>query len=168
MKQFSIIAALAKNRVIGHNNDLIWHISADLKRFKEITSGHCVITGRKNFIAMGRPLPNRTNIVMTRDYGFMADAVLVAHSLDAIPQLVKEDDEPFVIGGGEIYRLFLDAGWVNKMYLTWVDEAFDGDTCFPDYDTSEWTITNESDWLMDETSRLRFRYCDLKKSKTNK
>ncbi len=132
----SIIVAIAENNVIGNNNQLIWHLPNDLKYFKEITMGHHMIMGRKTWESIGRALPGRTTIVVTRDKSFSAPGALVAHSLEDALEMAKTDSEVFVVGGGELYRQSLPL--VNKFYLTRVHRSFEGDTFFPEIDMSQW------------------------------
>lgn len=141
----SIIAAIGKNRELGKNNALLWHIPGELPRFKKITTGHPIIMGRKTFESIGRILPNRTNVIITRDReGFLQMAnskwqmdpkqLIVVSSLEqAIEEAKKAEgnDEIFIIGGGQIFEQALPL--TDKLYLTLVDQAFDADTFFPDY-----------------------------------
>lgn len=126
-----IIAAMAQNRTIGKNNDLIWHLPNDLKRFKRLTLGHPMIMGSKTFDSLGgKPLPKRTNIVITRRADFQAPGAFVVHSLkDAIEMAKKEDETVFIAGGGEIYRQALEHA--DAMELTIIHRDYDGDTSFP-------------------------------------
>jgi dihydrofolate reductase len=135
----SIIAAIGKNRELGKDNKLIWHIPKDLKRFKKITSGTVVIMGRKTFESLGHPLPDRVNIVITRDKNYQEKGVVVCHSIEEAIENPKSEirnpklsNEIFIIGGGEIYRQGLK--YTDKLYLTVVDKEFpEADTFFPDY-----------------------------------
>ncbi len=130
----SIIAALsAIDRGLGKDNQLLWKISQDLKRFKELTSGHPIIMGRKTFESIGRPLPNRTNIIITRDTTYQKDGCITVHSLEEGIRKAREveQQELFIIGGGEIYNQALPLA--DKLYLTLIDEKKDADTFFPDY-----------------------------------
>ena len=129
----SIIAAITKDRVLGRDNKLLWHISEDMRRFRSITAGHTVIMGRKTFESIGKPLPNRRNIVVTRDEHFSYPGVVVAHSLEAAYKLAnaKDNEEVFVIGGGQLYAQAINDA--DKLYLTVVDGVFSGDVFFPDY-----------------------------------
>lgn len=143
----SIIAAVAENDVIGKDNDLIWHLPADLKFFKDTTSGHHVIMGRRNYDSIPdkyRPLPGRTNVIVTRNKEFQAENCLVFHSLrEAIEHAINAGDkEPFVIGGGQIYKLALEENLVDRMYLSHVHEEFEGDTFFPEFDETNWDIVS--------------------------
>lgn len=148
-RKISIIAALAKNHVIGSNNQLLWHISNDLKRFKKLTSGHCVVMGKNTYLSLPvRPLPNRTNIVLSR-HGFEeAEHCTVVRSVDEALKKMEPDTENFVIGGGEIYKQFLPMA--DKMYLTRVHKEFDGDTFFPDFFESDWELQTE-ETITDDT-----------------
>jgi dihydrofolate reductase len=142
----SIIVAAAENGVIGKDNDLIWNLPKDMRFFKETTLNHHVIMGRKNFESIPhkyRPLPNRTNIVITRQDNYKADRCVVANSVEAALDIAKEngDKEPFIIGGGQIYKLALEANLVDRIYLTKVHHTFDGDTFFPELN-NKWKEVN--------------------------
>lgn len=132
----SIIAALAENRVIGINNTLPWRLPNDLKHFRRLTTGHAIIMGRKNYESIGKPLPERTNIIITRNRDYRADGCLIAHSLDEALTLAKNDPEIFVIGGAEIYSTALARA--DRLYLTRVHATIAGDTYFPEFDETEW------------------------------
>lgn len=135
----SIIVAVAKNRVIGANNQLIWHIADDLKNFKRITSGHPVIMGRKTFESLGRALPNRRNIVISRNSNYTADGAEVVDSLEQAIKICSPQEENFVIGGGEIYNQAIQIA--HKLYITEVDLTPQGDTHFPEIDLKIWKET---------------------------
>lgn len=127
----NIIVATSKNNKIGINNSLPWHIPEDLKYFKEKTKGHTIVMGRKTYESIGRPLPNRQNIVLTRDRNFKAEGVKVIHSFEEALITSVTQQECYIIGGGEIYDLFLP--FANRLYITMVDKIIDGDTSFPEY-----------------------------------
>lgn len=129
----SIIAAIGSNRELGKDNKLLWHIPEDLKRFRQITSGHPVIMGRNTYQSIGKPLPKRTNIIITRDPQFSVEGCLIVHSLNKAIQKASETDtkEIFIIGGGQIYSQAICIA--DKLYLTKVEGSFDADTFFPDY-----------------------------------
>lgn len=135
----SLIAALAENRVIGRNNTLPWRLPADLKRFRKLTTGHPVILGRKNYESIGRPLPERTNIVVTRDRDYRAPGCVVVDSLDAAYTAAGNVDEIFIIGGAELYAQTLARA--DRLYLTLVHAAVPGDTYFPKFDLGDWIET---------------------------
>lgn len=132
----SIIVAVAQNGVIGSGNRMPWHIAEDLQRFKAITTGHPVIMGRKTFESLGRPLPNRTNVVITRNPDWKADGVKSVSSLWEAVLLFPKEEEVFIIGGGEIYRQALPIA--DKVYLTVIHDDYEGDTCFPALDPAQW------------------------------
>lgn len=144
----SAIVAVAENGVIGRDNDLIWYLPLDLQYFKRKTQDHVVIMGRKNYESIPekfRPLPNRTNIVLTQNKSYsVPGGVHVVHTLEQALKIAHElnDPEPFVIGGGQIYQLALDAGVVDRLYITWVHHAFDGDAFFPELDMDSWELTS--------------------------
>lgn len=133
----SIIVAVAENGVIGDRNALLWHISEDLKRFKALTTGHPVVMGRKTFESLGRPLPNRTNVVITRQ-SIEIPGCTVVHSLADALALFPEGEEVFVIGGAEVYAQALP--FADRFYLTRVCHAYEGDTRFPAWDESAWRL----------------------------
>ena len=132
----SLIAAMAENRVIGVNNELPWRLPADLKHFRALTTGHHVIMGRRNYESIGKPLPDRTNIVVTRNPDYRAPGCFVAHSLEQALARAQEDPEIFVIGGAEIYRQAFARA--DRLYLTLVRANIDGDTYFPSFDERQW------------------------------
>lgn len=132
----SLIVAMDRNRVIGAGGRLPWHIPADLKRFRQLTLGHHVVMGRKTWESIGRPLPGRTNIVLTRQPGFRAEGASVVCSMDDALRLAAGDTEVFVIGGAEIYALALACA--DRAYVTEIDAAFGGDTWFPPLPANEW------------------------------
>jgi dihydrofolate reductase len=134
-----LIAAVARNGVIGRDNDLVWHDRDDLQRFKRMTLGHVLVMGRRTYDSIGRPLPGRTTIVVTRRPDWSAPGVMVAHSFDEAVKLADEvspGQDVYVAGGGEIYRLALPLA--DRLELTEIDADLDGDTRFPAYDISDW------------------------------
>ena len=133
----SIIVAVAQNGVIGDKNSLLWHISEDMRFFKRTTSGHPVIMGRKTYESLGRPLPNRTNVVISRTLGEL-EGCTVVRSLEEAIALFPTEEEVFVIGGAQIYALALDVA--DRFYLTRVSHDYEGDTSFPTWDESEWRL----------------------------
>lgn len=133
----SVIVAVAENGIIGGGNSLLWHISEDLQRFKKITSGHPVIMGRKTFESLGRPLPNRHNVVITRQKDYAPAGVTVVSSLEQALALFADTEEVFITGGGEIYAQAM--GIADRLYLTTVMHDYEGDTHFPEWDRAQWT-----------------------------
>ena len=145
----NIVVAKASNNVIGAKNDLIWHLPNDLKHFKSITSGHPIIMGRKTFESLGRPLPNRTNIVVTRDQNWNAEGIEIVSSLSKAIEVAKTiADDIFVIGGGNIYKQAME--FTDILYITEVHHEFDGDTYFPEIDNDEWEEVEREDFKKDE------------------
>lgn len=165
----SIIVAVAENNAIGKNNQLLWHLPADMKIFKEKTIGHCVITGRKNFESIPekfRPLPNRTNIVVTRQKDYQAPGAIVVNSLSEAIDKAKAtgDNEIFIIGGGEIYKQALHLA--DKIYLTKVHHHFyDADTFFPELNLNEWNVLCNQKYNADEKNRYSFTFFELERKK---
>jgi len=151
----SIIAAASLNLVIGKNNDLPWKISNDLKRFKDLTTGHHVIMGRKTFESLGRPLPKRINIVITRNKEIINSEVIVVNSLAAALNKARLDSEIFIIGGGEIYKQALPIA--DKIYLTKVLDVVDGDTYFPEIDDN-WKLVEHTDTMVDSKSMVSYKF----------
>lgn len=149
----SLIAALDKNRLIGADNGMPWHLPADFKHFKEITMGKPVVMGRKTFESIGRPLPGRQNIVISRN-GFSAEGVTSADSIDAALQLVSDVEEVMIIGGANIYLQMIDKA--DRLYLTHVDAECEGDAWFPEIKNNDWNITNELFVKMDEKNNYDF------------
>lgn len=158
----SIIVAKASNDVIGGDNKLLWHISKDLKRFKEITSGHTIIMGRKTFESLPKVLPNRHHIVITRDKNYKVDSpeVEVVNDINSIiNRFQNSTEEAFIIGGGEIYKSLLPKS--DKLYLTRVYKDFNGDTKFPEINPEDWFVDYESEIQVNETDNLNFDFIDL-------
>lgn len=136
MTTLSLIAAMAKNRVIGRNNSLPWHLPEDLKYFKATTLGKPILMGRKTFESIGKPLPGRTSVVLTRNPGWSFDGCLVVPSLDAALAQLADREEILVIGGAELYQQTLARA--DRLYLTEIDADFEGDAWFPEFDRSQW------------------------------
>ncbi|MBL0330520.1 MAG: dihydrofolate reductase [Bacteroidetes bacterium] len=151
----SIIVAVANNNVIGKDNSLIWHLPADMKFFKEKTSGHCIITGRKNYESIPekfRPLPNRTNIVITRQKNYLAPGYRGDSIEQAIEKaLVTGDSEIFIIGGAEIYKQCMHLA--NRIYLTQIHHTFEGDAFFPELNVNEWKETAKTEGSVDDKNK---------------
>jgi len=148
MTVLSMIVAHANNRVIGKNNDMPWHLPADLAYFKKTTLGKPIIMGRKTYQSIGRPLPGRKNIVISRDDNFHAEGVEVVNSVDAALALVVDSAEVMVIGGGAIYQHCLVSA--HRLYITHINADIDGDTHFPEYDLTVWQKVASDIRPMDE------------------
>jgi len=153
----SLLVAMARNRVIGAQGRLPWHIPADLKRFKALTMGHHIVMGRKTFESIGRLLPGRTTVILTRQPAYRVPGAIVVRSLDEALEECHGDDEIFVIGGGELYREALPRA--DRIYLTEVDGEFAGDTYFPQLDRNQWQ-ERDSEVLSDEAPRAVLRVLD--------
>lgn len=157
MKPISIIVAIAENYAIGKDNQLLWHISDDLKRFKQITGGHPVIMGKNTFYSLPRrPLPDRRNIVITNVQGELIDGCEMAYSIEDAEHLCDENVENFVIGGGSIYSQFMDIAY--KLYITRVHKDFEADTFFPEIDREVWQLTEKIDKPFDEQCGFSYTY----------
>jgi dihydrofolate reductase len=151
----SIIVAIAENRGIGKNNDLLWHIPEDLKRFKRITSGHPVIMGKRTYESLPRrPLPNRRNIVITDQFGEQIEGCEMAYSINDAVATCLPGEENFVIGGASVYRQFLP--FADRLYLTRVHKSFEADVFFPEIDLSLWKLTASEDFPADEINDFSY------------
>lgn len=138
-QNLSLIVAIAKDGVIGKDNTLPWHLPEDLKRFRALTTGHHIIMGRKTYESLGRLLPGRTTVIVTRNTDYKVEGALTAGSLEAAVALCKGDNEAFIIGGAELYKGALKLA--NKLYVTHIDLEVQGDAFFPAFDTTEWKET---------------------------
>ncbi|MBE0673779.1 MAG: dihydrofolate reductase [Bacteroidales bacterium] len=153
----SIIVAIARNYAIGRNNDLLWHLPDDLRRFKRITAGHCVIMGKKTWESLPvRPLPGRRNIILTDNPGDCFDCSHTSFSIEDALKQCSDCSEVFVIGGGSVYRQFMDIA--DRLLITWVDKDYEGDTFFPEIDPDIWEVSdNEGDYF-DDANGFTYRY----------
>ena len=152
----SIIVAKAKNNVIGKENKLLWHLPEDLKKFKELTTGHVIIMGRKTFESLGKILPDRKHVVFTNNPDFKVDNenVEIVHSMLQIQEYIENDEENFVIGGAMIYNLLMQ--YVKKMYVTEIDKEFEGDAFFPKIDLDVWKEVSRKQGNTDEKAKYDF------------
>jgi dihydrofolate reductase len=139
--RLSAIVAMASNRVIGVNNQLPWRLPADLARFKRLTMGHTLVMGRKTYESIGRPLPGRTTVVVTRQRDYAPEGVKVAHSVDEALAMAQGDDEVFIIGGAELFAQTMNR--LDRLYLTLIEREFPGDTSFPEVDLSMWKLIDQ-------------------------
>ena len=146
---------MSENRVIGNNNELIWKLSSDLKRFKELTTGHPVVMGRKTYESIGKPLPNRRNIIITRNLEYEVNGCEVVSSLEEA--LLLTNNDCFIIGGGEIYKQSLEVA--DKIYLTLVHKDFEGDTTFPELG-KEWATIDTKDFDADEKNEYNYSFIE--------
>jgi dihydrofolate reductase len=161
-KNISIIVAIAENFAIGKNNDLLFHLPNDLKRFKEITSGHTIIMGRNTLLSLPKwPLPNRRHIVITDKPDDVFPGCETVFSIDEAIEKVKDEKEAFIIGGGMIYKQFFPVA--GKLYLTLVHQPFEADTFFPEVNYAEWNEVKRED-LYDEKNDFNYSYLDLERN----
>jgi dihydrofolate reductase len=151
-----MIAAAAENNALGKDNGLVWHLPDDFKRFKNLTSGHAIIMGRKTFESFQKPLPNRLHIIITRQKNYQAEGCLVVSNLENAIALTDKNQDAFVIGGGEIYKLALS--FTDKIELTRVHDSFEADTYFPEIDEKEWQLIHEEYHPKDEKHKIDFTY----------
>ena len=155
----SIIVAIANKNVIGKDNTLIWHLPEDLKRFKTITSGKTIIMGRKTFESLGRVLPNRKHIVLCNDMEMKIDnenVEVVVNDIKYLDKYINSDEENFIIGGATIYKLLMP--YANKMYITKINQDFDGDAFFPEIKEEEWKIVDTQKGIKDEQNPYDYEY----------
>ncbi|MEI8201834.1 MAG: dihydrofolate reductase [Bacteroidota bacterium] len=157
MKPISIIVAIAQNNAIGKDNNLLWHLSDDLKHFKKLTSEHTVVMGKKTWESLPkRPLPNRKNIVLTDVEGEMIDNCITVYSIPQAIEMCDESSENFIIGGGTVYRQFLTIA--QTLHITRVHKDFEADIFFPEIDLNIWHLSDESELMLDLASGLQFQY----------
>ena len=159
----SIIVAKGKNNIIGKENKLVWSLPADMKRFRELTTGHVIIMGRKTFESLGKILPNRKHVVFTQNPDFKVDDenVQIVHSMLEIKEYIDNDEENFVIGGAMIYSLLMPH--VTKMYVTEIKQEFDGDAFFPIIDSEEWKETSRTTGIKNEENNLDYDFVTYEK-----
>lgn len=151
-----MIAAVAENFALGKDNELVWHLPDDFKRFKQLTTNHYIIMGRKTFESFPKPLPNRTHVIITRQQDYTAEGCLVVANLADALALIPEDENAFVIGGGEIYALALP--FTDVIELTKVHARFEADTFFPEIDSKQWKLVSEEYHPKDEKHLFDFTY----------
>ncbi len=151
-----MIAAAAENNALGKDNDLVWHLPDDFKRFKRLTSGHHIIMGRKTFESFPKLLPDRTHVIITRKEDYSPENTIVVHSIEEALKVSKLDDQAFIIGGGEIYKMGMEHA--DRIELTRVHGEFEADTHFPQIDKSEWEIVKDQFHDKDEKHDYSFTY----------
>ncbi|AUC21025.1 diacylglycerol kinase [Polaribacter sejongensis] len=161
----TIIAAIAKNNALGKDNDLIWHLPADLKRFKKVTTGHHILMGRNTFESIGKPLPNRTTIIITRNQNYFKEGCLIANSIEEAIGMVENKDDIFIIGGAQIYKESMQKGLVDRLDITQVHHEFEADVFFPEIDLKIWKETNREDFIADEKNKFDFSFVSFQKKK---
>jgi dihydrofolate reductase len=158
----TIIAAIAKNNALGRDNDLIWHLPADLKRFKKTTSGYHILMGRNTFESIGKPLPNRTSVIITRNNNYYREGCLIASSIKEAIELAGEKDA-FIIGGAQIYKQALESNLVDVLDITIVHKEFEADVFFPKIDSSIWEEISREDFIADEKNKYDYSFVSYKK-----
>ena len=159
----TIIAAIAENNALGKGNKLIWYLPADLKRFKKTTLNHWVIMGRKTYESIVKPLQNRTNILITRNKNYKAEGCIVVNSIEEAIQLaIKEDKNPFILGGAEIYKQAMQ--FVDKLDMTFVHHKFDADVFFPEIDKTIWKETSREDFKADENNKYDYSFVTFERN----
>jgi dihydrofolate reductase len=156
----SAVVAISENHVIGKDNKLLWYLPNDLKHFKEITSGHTIIMGRKTYESVGKPLPRRRNIIITRQ-DITIEGCEVVNSIQAALALCKDEKEVFIVGGAEIYRQSINL--TNRIYLTIVHKEFEGDSFFPEINKQEWREVSSEDHQPDEKNQLPYSFITLER-----
>jgi dihydrofolate reductase len=152
----TLIAAVSENNALGKDNQLLWHLPDDFKRFKNITSGHHIITGRKTFESFPKPLPNRIHVIITRQKDYQPEGCLIVDSFAKAISVCPKDEELFIIGGGEIYKQSIEMA--DKLDITRVHHAFDADTFFPEIDLTKWKLTSEEYHPKDEKHQFDFTF----------
>ena len=152
----TIIAAAGKNNELGKDNDLVWHLPDDFKRFKKLTTDHHIIMGRKTFESFPKPLPNRVHVVITRNKDYNPEGAIIVHSMSEALEIAKNDEQPFIIGGGEIYKLGLEVS--DKIELTRVHENFEADTFFLEIPIENWELIQEVLYEKNERHKFDFTY----------
>jgi len=157
MLRISIIAAIARNRVIGINNTLPWHLPEDLKRFRALTMGHHIVMGRKTYESLGRLLPGRTTVIVSRQKNYAVEGAKVAYSLQQAIALSAGDSEVFVIGGAELYKEALELA--DRLYLTEINPEFEGDAYFPEFERTAWAATESEQHV--SADGLNYSYLTL-------
>ncbi len=156
-----LVVAISENNAIGKDNQLLWHLPADLKHFKNITTGHTIIMGRKTYDSIGKPLPNRRSIVITRQKDLEIEGVEVVNSLADAIELCQTDEKVFVIGGAEIYKHAI--AMCNKIYLTRVHQHYDADAFFPELSLKDWKEIEKIDHLPDEKNTIPYSFSTLER-----
>lgn len=162
----SLIVAISENYAIGKAGDLLCHLPNDLKHFKELTTGATIVMGKKTFFSLPRrPLPNRRNIVLTRDIAFAYDNTEVAHSIPELQTMLQADERVFIIGGGEVYKQFMPL--VDELQITHIHHTWeDADTFFPEIDLSMWECTSEEQYKQDEKHAFAYTFATYHKKST--
>ena len=159
----TLIAAIAQNNALGKNNDLIWHLPADLKHFRQLTTDHHIIMGRKTYESIGKPLPNRTTIIVTRNKEYFQEGCLTASSLEEAIEICKNEKTICIVGGEQIYRQALENNLVDSLEITLVHHEFDADAFFPKIDKTIWEEISREDFKADEKNKYDYSFLKYQK-----
>lgn len=159
----TIIAAIGNNNELGKDNDLIWHLPADLKRFKKVTTGHTIVMGRNTFESIGKPLPNRRSVIITRNKDYQQEGCVVVHSLEEAIELIKGEEKAFIIGGAQIYKEAMQKQLIDQLDVTKVHEDFEADVYFPEIKDSEWTLFSNETHTPDEKNKYTYSFLQYRK-----
>jgi dihydrofolate reductase len=159
----TVIAAIAKNNALGKDNDLIWYLPADLKRFKKVTTGHYILMGRNTYESIGKPLPNRTTIIVTRNKNYFKEGCLIAGSLEEAIELAKEEAQLFIIGGAQIYKEVISKNLADQLDITLVHSEFEADVFFPEINANIWKEAAREDFKADEKNDYDYSFISYQK-----
>ena len=159
----TVIAAIASNNALGKDNDLIWHLPADLKRFKKVTTGHYILMGRNTYESIGKPLPNRTTIIITRNKNYFKEGCLIANSLEQAVEMSKEEAQVFIIGGAQIYKETVAKNLAQQLDITLVHKDFEADVYFPEIDPKIWKEVVRENFEADEKNKLDYSFISYQK-----
>jgi len=159
----TVIAAIASNNALGKDNDLIWHLPADLKRFKKVTTGHYILMGRNTYESIGKPLPNRTTIIITRNKNYFKEGCLIANSLEQAIEMSKEQAQVFIIGGAQIYKETIAKNLAQQLDITLVHKDFEADVYFPEIDPKIWKEVVRENFKADEKNKLDYSFISYQK-----
>ena len=159
----TVIAAIASNNALGKDNDLIWHLPADLKRFKKVTTGHYILMGRNTYESIGKPLPNRTTIIITRNKNYFKEGCLIANSLEQAIEMSKEEAQVFIIGGAQIYKETIAKNLAQQLDITLVHKDFEADVYFPEIDPKIWKEVVRENFKADEKNKLDYSFISYQK-----
>jgi|TARA_B110000977_G_C10853777_1_gene406832 dihydrofolate reductase len=159
----TVIAAIASNKALGKDNDLIWHLPADLKRFKKVTTGHYILMGRNTYESIGRPLPNRTTIIITRNKNYFKEGCLIANSLEQAIEMAKPAAQIFIIGGAQIYKETIAKNVAVQLDITLVHHSFEADVFFPEIDLKIWKEVAREDYKADEKNDYDYSFVSYQK-----
>jgi dihydrofolate reductase len=163
MSTITIIAAIANNNALGKDNDLIWHLPADLKRFRKVTTGHHILMGRNTYESIGKPLPNRTTVIITRNSDYKAEGCIVVDSIEKAIKVAEGDEHVFIIGGAQIYRQAIEADLVDQLDITLVHQNFEADVFFPEINATIWKESLREDFEGDEKNNYKYSFVSYKK-----